>query len=103
MFSQPRAQYTQSPPVDVTLGVLNLDPESNQTGRKRLKTALKPEHLRKIATVPLPSTGQSQGFSIGFFEQGILTGLGLATAVILPTLGYTAWFVGSRAWRALRK
>ncbi|KAI9713025.1 MAG: hypothetical protein M1820_001010 [Bogoriella megaspora] len=105
MFTQSRPQYAQSLPVDVQLAASSLDvgiKSSSDQNKAKLK-ALKPEQLRKLATVALPPTGQGKGFSIGFFEQGILIGLGGAAAVVLPVIGYATWFAGSRAWRALRK
>lgn len=82
-----------------------LDSETSQAEKRGLKSKAvpKPEQLRKLATVPLPSTGQSKGGGIGFFEQGILIGLGLASVVTLPTLTFAVWFGGSKAWKALRR
>ena len=105
MFSRPRPQYVQSLPADVLLATSCLDSGTSKAENKGLqsKTALRPEQLRKLAIMSLPPTGQRKGGEIGFFEQGILTGLGLASVLVLPTLGFTMWFAGSRAWRAFKK
>lgn len=42
------------------------------------------ENLRQRATKPLQPTGQASGSSMGFFDQGIITGL---IAFVLPSLG----------------
>jgi len=42
------------------------------------------------------SIGQKQGFAIGFFEQGILIGLGTVLLVLLSTTGYSSWYLGRR-------
>lgn len=54
----------------------------------------KSDSLWREALSPLPATKQRQGFKIGFFEQGIITGglLTLASLVAtVSTLGYYAW------------
>lgn len=54
----------------------------------------KADTLWREALSPLPATKQRQGFKIGFFEQGIITGglLTLASLVAtVSTLGYYAW------------
>lgn len=56
--------------------------------------AAKADTLWREALSPLPPTKQRQGFKIGFFEQGIITGrlLTLASLVAtVSTLGYYAW------------
>lgn len=51
---------------------------------------LRPQHVE-----PLPPTGQGSGTSIGFFEQGILTGL---ATIVLPVLAVTGFitYTGGR-------
>lgn len=57
-------------------------------------SAIQSDALWREALAPLPATKQRQGFKIGFFEQGIITG-GLITLASLvgaiSTLGYYSW------------
>jgi hypothetical protein len=54
--------------------------------------------LRKLALTPLKPTGQSEGSSIGFFEQGLLSGAAVIIGVILPAAGYGAWILGRKCF-----
>ncbi len=45
--------------------------------------------LKGLALKPLRPTGQRPGHAIGFFEQGILLGLGSTAIVVLPFLGWS--------------
>jgi len=47
-----------------------------------------PHKLMELALKQLKPTGQRPGHAIGFFEQGILLGLGSTTLVVLPLLGW---------------
>lgn len=50
--------------------------------------------LWRAALAPLPSTKQRPGFSIGFFEQGLITGGVITLASLLATvstIGYYTW------------
>jgi hypothetical protein len=42
----------------------------------------------ELALRQLKPTGQRPGHAIGFFEQGILLGLGSTALVVLPLLGW---------------
>lgn len=44
-----------------------------------------------VLTTPLPPTGQRPGHKIGFFEQGILTGLVLVGTPALMSIGFLGW------------
>ncbi|CZR61845.1 uncharacterized protein PAC_11742 [Phialocephala subalpina] len=79
MFSTPRPQFITAPPS--------------------LPSSIE---MKKAATKELKPTGQRPGHAIGFFEQGILIGLGSAAVVVLPALGYGAWWVGRKGWVVLR-
>lgn len=48
-----------------------------------------PSKLKELALKPLKPIGQRPGHAIGFFEQGILLGLGSTAIVVLPLLGWT--------------
>lgn len=66
------------------------------SGKKGAVTAAQ---LAELAVKPLKPTGQPlQHARIGFFEQGILTGLGLATTPILIGIGTGAWFGARYLW-----
>jgi hypothetical protein len=49
------------------------------------------------ALKPLPLTGQKSGKRIGFFEQGILTGVGITLFSVIGVVGavgyYSIWFL----------
>lgn len=47
----------------------------------------------------LKPTGQKAGKAIGFFEQGILLGLGITAVIVLPSLGYAGFRIARGAWR----
>ncbi|KAK6432967.1 hypothetical protein LTR95_010863 [Oleoguttula sp. CCFEE 5521] len=69
--------------------------ESSEQGS--VKEALSAKQLAELAVQPLKSTGQPlQHAKVGFFEQGILIGLGTAATPILLTLG-TGLYFGVRA------
>ena len=44
--------------------------------------------LMELSLRQLKPTGQRPGHAIGFFEQGILLGLGSTALVVLPLLGW---------------
>jgi hypothetical protein len=44
--------------------------------------------LKELALKTLKPTGQRPGHAIGFFEQGILLGLGSTALVVLPLFGW---------------
>lgn len=67
------------------------------------KDALSASQLADLATMPLKPTGQPlQHARIGFFEQGIITGLGLAATPILLGIGTGAWFGARYLWLRFR-
>lgn len=47
----------------------------------------------------LVPTGQRPGHAMGFFEQGILIGLGSTAIVVLPLLGWSLFTVAKHGWR----
>ena len=93
-FSQPRPQYSLPPSAHLSVLDSILDqPNSKDTVRK----------LRRIAVEPLTPTGQPLGRAIGFFEQGILIGLGLFLIVSVPLVGFGSWFGGRTIWKLIRQ
>jgi hypothetical protein len=97
MFSSPRPQYISHPPTS-SYEMMALE----KLGESRVK----PEELKKIrerAVAPLPKTGQKPGHAIGFFEQGILIGVGLFLSVTIPAAGYASWVVGRSAWKLVAR
>jgi hypothetical protein len=70
---------------------------------KGVEITSKVEELRDLAVKALKPTGQKPGHAIGFFEQGILIGLGVTVLALLPAVGWGVWTVGRSAWRVLRK
>lgn len=58
------------------------------------KNTVQSDALWREAIAPLPSTKQRPGFKIGFFEQGIITGVSLtliSLVATVSTLGYYTW------------
>lgn len=93
MFSSARPQYTSSPPSDLLVIDKIFDSPEHDNHAKLLKS------LESSATAPLKKIDQSEGFAIGFFEQGILLGLGMFLTVFVPAVGYSSWLLWRSAWR----
>jgi hypothetical protein len=58
------------------------------------ENTVRSDALWREALAPLPSTKQRPGFKIGFFEQGIITGVSLtliSLVATVSTLGYYTW------------
>lgn len=94
MFSVPRPQFAEKPPpafqrVEDLLS-------SGVAGTSKGKSKVTAAALREKAVKPLPPTGQSDNKAIGFFESGILTGAAIYLSVVLPAMGYTAYFLGRK-------
>ncbi|KAL6233297.1 hypothetical protein BDW75DRAFT_252112 [Aspergillus navahoensis] len=85
-FQVPRPQFvTESARTTLTRTVLDR-PSSTEAVR-----------VWKGALEPLPPTGQKAGKRIGFFEQGILTGVGITLFSVIGVVGvvgyYSVWFL----------
>ncbi|KAL4992700.1 Aldehyde/histidinol dehydrogenase [Aspergillus falconensis] len=85
-FQVPRPQFvTESTNTTLTRTVLDR-PTSTEAGK-----------IWDDALKPLPPTGQKAGKRIGFFEQGILTGVGITLFSVIGVVGvvgyYSAWFL----------
>lgn len=91
MFSISRPQYISALPTELSVVDEHLVPGWNSNGTSKAKK------LRSLATQQLPSTGQGQGFDIGFFEQGIFLGLGVVLTIVMPATGWGLWVLGKRA------
>lgn len=90
MFSIPRPQYIVSPTIELAVieKLLVSDKASNWT--------MKVNQIQKLAMKELPRTGQAQGYAIGFFEQGILLGLGTVFSVVIPVTGWGLWVLARK-------
>lgn len=102
MFSVPRPQFAEKPPPAFR-GVEDLLLSGSAAagtgkGKGKGKGHVTAAMLREKAVRPLPPTGQSDNKSIGFFETGILTGAAIYASVLLPALGYTAYFLGRKGF-----
>ncbi|KAI0023546.1 Aldehyde/histidinol dehydrogenase [Xylariomycetidae sp. FL0641] len=86
MFSAARPQYVERPSNAFAHAEKLLE------GAKGVSTS----SIRAMAVKPLKPTGQPSNWGIGFFEQGILIGLGLALTVVFPVIGYTTWITGRK-------
>lgn len=78
MLSYPRPEYISSLASEVPIA---FDLQSG--AYKHLKKNSNLKNLREEATKPLKPIGQHSGTSMGFFDQGIITGL---VAFVLPSL-----------------
>lgn len=95
LFTVPRPQYAKPSPLSARLsGILQVAPgaSSNSEALKSLKTE---------ATTALPPNRPYKK-NIGFFEQGILLGLGMTALPLLSGLSLLTWY-GSKTlltyWR----
>lgn len=94
MFSVARPQFVEKVRGGFqTVEDALLGPSSSKASRSRGTTASK---LRELAVQPLPPTGQPDNKAIGFFEQGVLLGAGIYASLLLPALGFTAYFLGRK-------
>lgn len=91
MFSISRPQYISALPTELSVVDEHLVPGWNSNRTTKAK------QLRSLATQKLPGTGQAQGYDIGFFEQGILLGLGIVLTIVVPATGWGLWVLGKRA------
>jgi hypothetical protein len=57
--------------------------------------------LKELALAKLPPTNQRPGHALGFFEQGILIGLGTSALLILPMLGWGIFAGGKHGWKLI--
>jgi hypothetical protein len=89
MFSLPRPQYISRVPAELSL-------IEQHISAGKASNASKVAQLRKLAVKALPSTGQRPGYALGFFEQGILLGIGLFLSVVVPTTGWGLWVLGKK-------
>jgi hypothetical protein len=55
--------------------------------------------LKDLTSKQLKPTGQRPGHALGFFEQGILLGLGSAALVVLPIIGWGLFTAGKYGWK----
>ncbi|KAJ4388997.1 hypothetical protein N0V93_006459 [Gnomoniopsis smithogilvyi] len=91
MFSVPRPQYVEKTPL-VFQKVEDLLSGGSGKTTSKVTTSI----LREVATKQLPPTRQSENTGVGFFESGLLTGASIYLSMILPALGFTAYFLGKR-------
>lgn len=89
MFSVARPQFVEK----VQGGFQKVEDALLGSSKASKATASK---LRQLALEPLPPTGQSENKGIGFFEQGLLVGAGIYASLLLPALGFTAYFLGRK-------
>jgi len=99
MFSACRPQAANETTVSKQLGHALFAASDAPLSKEALSTV----QLANLATRPLKPTGQPlQHARIGFFEQGIITGLGLAATPILIGIGTGAWFGARYLWSRFR-
>lgn len=93
IFSVPRPLYANPTPLS-----LSMDEVLRDGSAAPLRRALGRQETELVLT-----TERSLGRGVGFFEQGILTGLGLFSTTMLAgvcSVGYWAWIavIGNRSW-----
>lgn len=91
MFSVPRPQYVEKPPREFQVVEHLLSGNSEKS-----KHTITASMLRENAVKVLPPTRQSENTGVGFFEAGLLTGAGIYFSMILPALGFTAYYLGKQ-------
>lgn len=96
MFSQLRPQVINPPAIDSLSKVSQLLGAADQDKAN-------PKVLREQAIKPLKAIRQGSGSQIGFFEQGILTGLSVIGVVVVPTLIAGFWFLGKKSLELARR
>ncbi|KAK7749728.1 hypothetical protein SLS53_000307 [Cytospora paraplurivora] len=87
MFSVPRPQFVEKPPIAFQKA------EELLLGSSKAVTT---STLREAAVKPLPPKNQSDNKAIGFFEQGFLTGAGVILTLVLPAVGYSTFLLGRK-------
>lgn len=93
MFSVPRPQYITPSPASLLPASLVLEGSSKVTTKE----------IRKLAVMQLKPTGQGKGEAIGFFEQGIITGVSILLGVVVPTTLYGTWILGRKGFQYFRR
>jgi len=91
MFSKPRPEYINFTSISKTIGDL-LDTGDAKAGRK----------LREEAQKSLPPTGQRAGKAIGFFEQGLLTGVTILATTTITGVAVVGIYLVPKLIRRLR-
>lgn len=100
MFSICRPQAANETATSKQLGQALFAADDASSSKK---DALSASQLADLAITPLKPTGQPlQHAKIGFFEQGIITGLGLAVTPILIGISTGAWFGARYLWFKFR-
>ena len=91
MFSKPRPEYINFTSVSTTIGDVldSSEPELSQ-------------RLREEAEKPLPPTGQRAGKAIGFFEQGLLTGVTILATTTVTSVALVGIYMVPKLIRKLR-
>ncbi|KAJ4418637.1 hypothetical protein N0V82_005428 [Gnomoniopsis sp. IMI 355080] len=92
MFSVPRPQYVEKTPQNFQKVEDLLTSGISGKTKSKVTTSM----LREAAIKILPPTRQSENEGVGFFESGLLTGASIYLSMILPTLGFTAYFLGKK-------
>lgn len=100
MFSTASPQFVKEPTSSRSLSQALFSPASKDGSKNIVDTT---DQLVKKATAPLKPSGQPlQAREVGFFEQGIMIGLGLAATPILLGLTSGIYFGGKYLWMRFR-
>lgn len=89
MFTVSRPQYIQLQSDSLILG-LALAAGGSKGPDAYTGVNITGSSIRKLAMVPLPPLKQSAGKAIGFFEQGLISGV-VTLLVLLAAVGYGIW------------
>jgi hypothetical protein len=98
MFSSPRPQYTTSASAKDDVALVDSilagfhEPARQQTALQKLDATMGGKQGRVLQ----PKKIQPMGDQLGFFEQGILLGLGSVLAIAISTVGISIW-----AWKRM--
>jgi len=88
MFSFPSPEHIASPPSVNSKDKVANDALCNDSSNK---TTI--EKLKRSIGEPLSPMGEPAGKSIGFFEQGLFTGLAIEVVVLTSLLGVSARYL----------
>lgn len=92
MFQVPRPEYIEFPPRSTVFAEL-LDGGQNTDAWRS---------FAKKNQAPLPPTGQPEGKTIGFFEQGLITGASVLALSTAASLAFLGGYVVPVIWRRMR-
>lgn len=96
-MSKPHPEFLHAP--SGCQGLITEALSSEDMNQEKIAGAM--EKLRSQATTPLKPTGQASGSSMGFFDQGILTGIIAFVLPVVCLIGAGGFIAGRSAIRRI--